>query len=50
MEFFNSSISVIDVVFNGRFLKSNFLLVSVNEALVDSALFDSAKMNDKKNR
>ncbi len=47
IEFFNSSIKVIDVVFNGRFLNGNFLLVSVDEAVVDSALLESAKMNDK---
>jgi hypothetical protein len=44
IEFFSSSIKVIDVVFNGRFLNDNFLLVSINEAVVDSALLESAKM------
>jgi hypothetical protein len=47
IEFFNSSINVIDVVFNGRFLYGNFLLVSVDEAVVNSAFLESAKINNK---
>lgn len=48
MEFFNSSINVIDVAFKGRFFNGNFLLVSVDEAVVDSALFESAKIGEYK--
>lgn len=44
IEFFNSSINVIEVVFNGRFLADIFLLVSVNEAVVTSAVFHSTKI------
>ena len=47
IKFFISSIKVIDVVFNGRFLNGNFLLVSVDEAVVDSALFESARINNR---
>jgi hypothetical protein len=47
IEFFNSSINVIEVVFNGRFLNGKFLLVSVDEAVVKSVLLESAKMNNK---
>jgi hypothetical protein len=47
IEFFNSSINVIEVVFNGRFLNGNFLLVSVDEAVVNSAFLESAKVNNK---
>jgi len=47
IEFFNSSINVIDVVFNGRFLNGNFLLVSIDEAVDNSVVLESAKINNK---
>jgi hypothetical protein len=47
IEFFNSSINVMEAVFNGRFLNDNFLFGSVDEVVVDSAFLESAKMNKK---
>jgi hypothetical protein len=47
IEFFNSSINVIDVVFNGRFLNGNFLLVSIDEGVDNSVFLESAKINNK---
>jgi hypothetical protein len=44
IEFFNSSINVIEVVFNGRFFDCNFLLGSIDEAVVRSAILESAKI------
>jgi hypothetical protein len=49
IEFFNSSINVIEVVFNGRFLDCNFLLVSIDEAVVKSAILESATIRQSNN-
>ena len=47
IEFFNSSISVMDVVFEGRLLEVRLLFASTDEPFERSAIFESAKMKEQ---